>query len=202
MDTSDTTHISSILGVGDELPDLTLGDDRGGTVRLREIAEENTVILFFYPRDNGLRCKTQACSLRESWPLLRSEGIEVFGVNHADAESHAQFSRRNELPYPLLVDANLELARAFGFVRSWVPPGVSPIIRSTVIVDPGGRIRVVLANVKASTHFDLLRVNLRLPERTLEDSATPAEPSEDVDEDNTDERSAHENEPTSSASSG
>lgn len=157
----------SVLQVGDEIPDLVLEDERGAQVRLRERATESTLILFFYPKDEGLRCRTQACALRESWPLLRSEGVEVFGVNPASAASHQRFRERFGLPFPLLVDSDLALARAFGFARPWAGTGLYPVERSTVIVDPGGTVRVILRNVKPSSHFDVLRVNLGLPERSI-----------------------------------
>lgn len=161
----DTEPASRTLQVGDELPRLDLRDERGQIVDLRVVSRDNTVILFFYPRDNGIRCRTQACSIRDSWPLLRSEGIEVFGVNHQSADSHAKFREKYSLPFPLLVDRDLHLARAFGFVNSWMPPGVSPLERSTVIIDPGATIRAILPRVKPASHFDLLRANLGLPDR-------------------------------------
>jgi peroxiredoxin Q/BCP len=153
------------LEVGDLLPRIEMLDEQHNVVDLRAIAETSTLILFFYPRDNGLRCRTQACALRDSWPLLRSEGIEVFGINHQGAESHQKFRERYGLPFPLLVDRDLLLARAFGFVNDWMPPGVSPIERSTVLVDPGGAIRAILRRVKPNAHFDILRTNLGLPQR-------------------------------------
>lgn len=173
------------LQVGDELPRIDLLDEQGQVVDLRAISRENTVILFFYPRDNGIRCRTQACAIRDSWPLLRSEGIEVFGVNHQSAESHQRFRDRYGLPFPLLVDRDLHLARAFGFVNSWMPPGVSPLERSTVIIDPGGTIRAILPKVKPTAHFDILRANLGLPARTdapFEPVAPVDAPTAEVDE--------------------
>ena len=159
------TSTSATLAVGDQIPDITLSDETGSLVSLRERAADNTVILFFYPKDEGMMCRTQACGIRDSWPLLRSEGIEVFGVNPADADSHRRFSERFGLPFPLLVDEELQLARAFGFQRPWAGTGLYPVERSTAIIDPGGRIRAVMPKVKANAHFDLLRVNLGLPQR-------------------------------------
>lgn len=164
-----------LLKVGDELPHIQLLDEQEQPVDIREVAADSTVILFFYPRDNGIRCRTQACSMRDSWPLLRSEGIEVFGVNHQDADSHRRFRDRYHLPFPLLSDPDLRLARAFGFVNGWAVPPISPIERSTAIIDPGGRIRAILRKVRPASHFDILRADLGLPERRPGEQA-PAEP--------------------------
>jgi peroxiredoxin Q/BCP len=180
MSTPGAATDAQLLEVGDELPAFTLRDDRGELVDLRAVAQDSTVILFFYPRDNGLRCRTQACALRDSWPLLRSEGIEVFGVNHQGVESHAAFRDRYGLPFPLLCDEDLALAKAFGFVNWWAVPPISPIERSTVIIDPGGKVRVILRRVKPNAHFDILRADLGLKRR--EDAPAPAAaPELDVD---------------------
>jgi peroxiredoxin Q/BCP len=170
-----------ILQVGDELPAFHLRNDQGELVDLRAIAQDATVILFFYPRDNGIRCRTQACALRDSWPLLRSEGIEVFGVNHQDPASHQKFRDRYGLPFPLLCDEDLAVAKSFGFVNWWAVPPISPIERSTVIVDPGGKIRVILRRVKPNAHFDILRADLGLPQRADATPASAPEPELDVD---------------------
>lgn len=160
-----TASANELVQVGDEIPSLVLEDERGTPVNLRAVAADATLILFFYPKDNGMVCRTQACAIRDSWPLLRAEGIEVFGVNPDSAQSHQAFRTKFDLPFPLLVDENAQLARAFGFDHPWARTGQWPVQRSTVIVDPGGRVRVILPKVKAASHFDLLRVNLGLAER-------------------------------------
>ena len=146
MTASATPAPSGAIGVGDLIPDVALPDETGTMVQLREAARESTVILFFYPRDGGIRCRTQACAMRDSWPLLRSADLVVYGVNPQDAESHAHHRETNGLPFPLLVDHDMRLARELGFVHDWRP--MFKLERSTVIIDPGGRIRAVLRNVK------------------------------------------------------
>jgi peroxiredoxin Q/BCP len=168
-----------ILQVGDELPPFQLRDDQNELVDLRAVAQDSTVILFFYPRDNGIRCRTQACALRDSWPLLRSEGIEVFGVNHQDPASHQKFKDRYGLPFPLLCDEDLSVAKSFGFVNWWAVPPISPIERSTVIIDPGGTVRIILRRVKPNAHFDILRADLGLKRR--EDVPAAAAPAEELE---------------------
>lgn len=165
------TETMDHVAVGDQLPDVQLLDERGTPVDLRAAAADRTLILFFYPKDNGVFCRTQACALRDSWPLLRAASIAVYGINGASAQSHARFRDRHDLPFPLLVDEDLQLARRFGFVRDWIPGSSTRAVeRSTVIVDPGGTVRTILRNVRASSHFDMLRVDLRLPESGDDDA--------------------------------
>jgi peroxiredoxin Q/BCP len=128
------------------------------------MCEDKTLIVFFYPYDNSPGCVTQSCAIRDNWPLLQSENIDVVGVNSGSASSHANFRGKYGLPFALLVDRDHELAHAFGFVHRL--PGLSGtpsrVERSTVIIDPGGTIRAVLRKVKPDAHFEMLRVNLGL----------------------------------------
>ena len=66
-----------IVDVGDLVPDLELCDDKGNLVRLRERARENTLILFFYPRDNGIRCVERSIDRSE---LYRAEEVFLTGT--------------------------------------------------------------------------------------------------------------------------
>jgi peroxiredoxin Q/BCP len=158
------------LGVGNDLPSVGLVNQDGSIVDLRERAAESTLILYFYPFDGSPGCTTQACAIRDSWPLLRASGVEVYGINSADSTSHQAFRGRYGLPFDLLTDPDRQLARAFGFVRAipGISGGWSRVERSTVIVDPGGRIRAVLRKVKPTAHFDLLRVQLDLRDQSVE----------------------------------
>ena len=158
------------LVAGDQLLDLTLHDEQGNPVSTSEM-RGSTTILYFYPADDSPGCTTQACSLRDSWPLLRSEGIAVYGVNGGDAERHARFKGRHSLPFALLTDEHHVLARAFGFVHPLpvMSGNLTRVERSTVIVNPDGSIRLVMRKVKASSHFDLLRVQLSLPDRVMDE---------------------------------
>ena len=40
------------LKIGDEAPDVLLPDDEGRSMRLAELARDQVVVLFFYPKAN------------------------------------------------------------------------------------------------------------------------------------------------------
>jgi peroxiredoxin Q/BCP len=171
------------LAEGDLLPELELRDQNGQPVRFADY-RGSTLILYFYPFDNGLGCKTQACSIRDNWALFRNGGVEVFGINSSSVDSHRGFHERHSLPFPLLVDDGKQLARHFGFVhdRSLLGKDFASVERSTVIVDPDGTIRAVLRKVKPHAHFDMLRVELQLPPAPPPVEDVADEPTEDVDD--------------------
>jgi peroxiredoxin len=74
--------------------------------------------------------------VRDDMPLFERHQVRPFGVNPAPASSHAAYAARLRLPFPLLSDPGLVVARAYGAVR---PDGGS-IARSVVLVDRDGAI--------------------------------------------------------------
>jgi thioredoxin-dependent peroxiredoxin len=69
-------------------------------------------------------------------PIYERERVRPFGVNPASAESHTGYAERLRLPFPLLSDPDLAVARAYGAVR---PDGLT-IARSVVLIEQDGTI--------------------------------------------------------------
>jgi peroxiredoxin len=74
--------------------------------------------------------------VRDDLPQYQQHRIRPFGVNPATPEQHAGYAARLRLPFPLLSDPGLTIARAYGAVR---PDGES-IARTVVLVDQDGTI--------------------------------------------------------------
>jgi thioredoxin-dependent peroxiredoxin len=74
--------------------------------------------------------------VRDDLPNYERERVRPFGVNPASAESHTGYAERLRLPFPLLSDPDLAVARAYGAVR---PDGLT-IARSVVLIEQDGTI--------------------------------------------------------------
>jgi thioredoxin-dependent peroxiredoxin len=74
--------------------------------------------------------------VRDDLPLYVSHQIRPFGVNPASADSHAGYAARLHLPFPLLSDPGLVVARAYGALR----PDDSTIARSVVLIERDGTV--------------------------------------------------------------
>lgn len=74
--------------------------------------------------------------MRDDLPLYQRARIQPFGVNPASAESHAGYAARLRLPFPLLSDPGIVVARAYGAVR----PDGATMARSVVLVEQDGTI--------------------------------------------------------------
>ena len=74
--------------------------------------------------------------MRDDLPRYESHRIRPFGVNPAPAEDHAGYAARLRLPFPLLSDPGLGIAKAYGAVR---PDGAS-VARSVVVIEQDGTV--------------------------------------------------------------
>jgi len=74
--------------------------------------------------------------VRDDLPLYASHQVRPFGVNPASTESHAGYAARLHLPFPLLSDPDLAVARAYGAVR---PDGLT-VARSVVLIERDGTV--------------------------------------------------------------
>jgi thioredoxin-dependent peroxiredoxin len=147
------------LEAGMDAPEFTLQDAGGKTWRLSDL-RGGRVIVYFYPIDDTPGCTTEACDFRDSQPALHHAGYTVLGISPQDARSHSAFSTKYGLNFPLLIDEDLEVAKAYGAVsnegRSFngMPLRVT---RSTFVIDPEGRIELAEYGVKAKGHVDRLK---------------------------------------------
>lgn len=91
---------------------------------------------------------------RVHYDQLKEAGLEVAGISPDTPESSVEWSRRMDLPYPLLSDVEHEAGAAFGVVRhlgigSW---NVSFFRRSTFLVDARGIVVAMWEKVKVRGH--------------------------------------------------
>jgi len=127
------------LARGDQAPNFELADQDGNLHRLADYAGQ-TVVLYFYPRDDTPGCTRQACSFRDELGDIQDEGAVVLGVSTDSAESHRDFREKYELNFPLLVDANAEIATRYGAWGEKTLYGRKSIgmTRATFVIGPDG----------------------------------------------------------------
>jgi len=126
----------------------------GAPISLGDFAGQ-TVVLYFYPKDDTPGCTRQACGLRDAWNQL-SERAVVFGVSPDSAERHQRFIGKYELPFPLISDESKAIAQAYGV---WVEKerdgkkrmGVE---RSTYIIAADGTVYAIFRKVNPDEHAE------------------------------------------------
>ena len=124
--------INVTLKVGDKIPSFSLKDQNDNMRTSDDL--NNSLVLFFYPKDDTPGCTIEACGFRDKYDLFKILGAEVWGISNGDGKSHLEFANKNNLQYPLLCDISNTLRRKFG-----VPKTLGFIEgRVTYIIDPNG----------------------------------------------------------------
>jgi peroxiredoxin Q/BCP len=138
---------------GNKAPDFQLPDQTGKTVSLSQLAGKN-VVLYFYPKDDTPGCTVEACNFRDEHSALEKAGAVVLGVSPDGMKSHQKFATKFSLPFTLLSDTEHKVAEAYGAWGEKVNYGRTymGIIRSTVLIDPQGKVKHVWPKVKVKDH--------------------------------------------------
>ena len=136
------------------------GEYDGQRVALSDFRGQ-TVILYFYPKDDTPGCTTQACGIRDAWAQLSNKAV-IFGVSVDSTKSHAKFIARHQLPFSLLVDEDHAIVDAFGV---WVEKTLygkkyMGTERTTFVIGPDGKIRAIHRKVKPASHAAALLAEL------------------------------------------
>lgn len=118
------------LKIGDKAPAFTLKTQAGKEISLKDFKDKQPVVLIFYPGDMTPGCTIQLCGIRDNWAKFAEAGVAVFGVNHANAESHANFADKHQFPFPLLIDADKKISKKYGAVKKLFS---ATVIKRTVV---------------------------------------------------------------------
>lgn len=138
---------------GSKAPAFSLKDQDGKMVKLSELKGQ-PVVVYFYPKDDTPGCTKEACAFRDQQAELKKLGAVVLGVSLDDQASHAKFSEKFSLNFPLLVDTDHKVAEKFGAWREKnmygkISMGVQ---RSTFLIDSTGKVAKVWKRVQVDGH--------------------------------------------------
>lgn len=150
-----------VLQPGQPAPACALSDHQERPVALSDLLGQ-WVVLYFYPRDNTSGCTTEALEFTALLPELQRRGATVLGVSPDSVDSHQRFVSKHDLGVTLLADPEREVLQRFGAWglkrrygrESW------GVVRSTVLIDPEGRVQQVWRNVRAKGHAERVLASL------------------------------------------
>lgn len=130
------------LKEGAAAPDFTLPTDDGRQIKLSDYRGKQTVVLYFYPRDETPGCTKQACAFRDSLADYKKENIEVLGVSVDSVDSHKEFKKNQKLNFTLLADADKKVSEQYGVLSA---AGYSS--RTTFVISKDGLIKKIYQKV-------------------------------------------------------
>lgn len=149
---------------GSAAPEFSLLDQSGQTHRLSDYAGR-WLVLYFYPKDDTPGCTQEACRFRDDIGVLGNLNAAIVGVSTDDVQSHTDFAKKYQLPFPLLSDPGGQTAEAYG---SLLNLGLIRFARRhTFIIAPDGRIAARFDKVHPASHAqDVARSLLALQQST------------------------------------
>jgi len=134
------------LEVGEAAPNIKMKLTDGKEVDLASL-QGKQVLVYFYPKDDTPGCTVEAQGLRDGWAEIQAAGLSVYGVSMQDAASHQAFIDKYKLPFPLVVDTDGEVARAFH-----VPVRGTFASRQSFFIGKDGKIKHVWLEVDPKEH--------------------------------------------------
>ncbi|MGH7740451.1 MAG: thioredoxin-dependent thiol peroxidase [Candidatus Eiseniibacteriota bacterium] len=145
--------------IGRTAPDFSLPSTTGENVSLRQFKGKQTVILYFYPKDDTPGCTKEACDFRDFAADFEKHHAVILGVSTDTLESHQHFREKRKLPFPLLSDADATVSKQYGVYKQKNLYGKKylGIERTTFVIDRTGRVAQIYPKVKVEGHIqDLL----------------------------------------------
>ena len=144
-----------LIEPGKKAPAFALKDQNGKSHRLSDY-EGRPVVLYFYPKDDTPGCTKEACDFRDNLPKFKTSKAVVLGVSVLDEASKAQFADKHGLNFPLLADADHDIAEKYGAwqERSMYGRKFMGVARTTYLIGPDGKIQRRWDKVKVDGHAE------------------------------------------------
>lgn len=143
------------LQEGAPAPTFVLRRDGGGEVALEDFIGRK-VVLFFYPRADTPGCTKEAMDFSRLKSAFAATGTDVIGLSADTVRSQDTFRDKHKLSIPLASDEQKAAIEAYGAwgEKSLYGRKFFGILRTTVLIDPKGRVARIWRNVKVDGHAD------------------------------------------------
>jgi len=138
-----------------KVPDFSVLATDGEQWRLKDAAGKK-LVLYFYPKDMTSGCTRESQDFRDLAPAFRKAGVLIVGVSRDSVASHAKFTEKEKLPFPLLSDTDERLCKLFDVIKEKSLYGrkYMGVERSTFLLDGKGVLRHEWRKVKVPGHAE------------------------------------------------
>ena len=125
--------------IGDEAPDFELPDQHGTPVKLSSFRGRKNVVLVFYPLAFSPVCSGELCAMREDFPEVSRDDVELLTVSVDSLYSHRVWAEQEHFQFSLLSAywPHGAVAKAYGVLDA--NRGVA--LRGTFVIDKEGVVR-------------------------------------------------------------
>ena len=111
-------------------------------------------VIYFYPRDNTPGCTNEAKDFSKLYKEFKKLNCEIVGISKDTIESHRKFISKFKIPFQLLSDEKIIALKKYGAwgEKSMYGKKFMGIKRTTVLINPKGKIIKIWNNVKVKDH--------------------------------------------------
>ena len=147
------TNTNIKLKEGEAAPDFTALTNGDEEISLSQFRGQ-TVVLYFYPKDNTPGCNKEACGFRDVHTEIVAKNAIVLGVSADSVTKHEKFIEKFELPFKLIADENKDICNAYGVwgEKKFMGRTYLGINRQTFLIDGDGMILKIWLKVKVAEH--------------------------------------------------
>jgi peroxiredoxin Q/BCP len=144
-----------LVDPGKKAPRFALKDQEGKTHTLSDYAGQ-PVVLYFYPKDDTPGCTAEACSFRDNLPRFKKSKAAILGVSILDEKSKAKFAAKHGVNFPLLADADHDVAEKYGAWQEKSRYGRTymGVARTTYLIAASGTVARRWDDVKVDGHTE------------------------------------------------
>ena len=130
--------------VGQEAPDFELNDQHGTPVRLSSFRGAKNVVLVFYPLAFSGVCSGELCALRDEFPEVTRDDVELLTVSVDSTFTHRAWADKEGFEFGLLSDfwPHGGVAKAYGVLNE--DKGIAT--RGTFVIDKSGVVQWLVVN--------------------------------------------------------
>ena len=130
--------------VGEQAPDFELTDQHGTPVRLSSFRGTKNVVLIFYPLAFSGVCTGELCAIRDEFPEVTRDDVELLTVSVDSTFAHRAWSDAEHFEFGLLSDfwPYRAVASRYGVFDE----KLGAATRGTFVIDKNGVVRWKVIN--------------------------------------------------------
>ena len=134
-------------------PDFKIPSSNNSEFQLKK-NKNQFIVIYFYPKDNTPGCTNEAKDFTKLYKQFKKLNCEIVGISKDSIESHKKFIKKFKIPFQLLSDEKMIALKKYGAwgEKSMYGKKFMGIKRTTVLINPKGKIIKIWNNVKVKDH--------------------------------------------------
>lgn len=134
-------------------PDFKIPSSNNSEFQLKK-NKDQFIVIYFYPKDNTQGCTNEAKDFAKLYKEFKKLNCEIAGISKDSIESHKKFINKFKIPFQLLSDEKMIPLKKYGAwgEKSMYGKKFMGIKRTTVLINPKGKIIKTWNNVKVKDH--------------------------------------------------